>query len=331
MPLSDISEVEMAAADQKPVNSGFTAKSTAAEVIHGIDLSGKSVIVTGGYSGIGVETVAALAAAGAEIMVPARDVAKAKAALADVKGKIEIAAMDLGDLASVEKFARDFASGRKALHLLINNAGVMACPETRIGKDWELQFATNHIGHFALTAALLPLLRAATGARVVALSSTGHKISGIRWDDIHFRKGGYDKWVAYGQSKTANALFAVGLDRREKSNGVRAFSVHPGGIVTPLQRHLAKEEMIALGWLGPDGEVSEMAKAMFKTPEQGASTTVFAATSALLDGKGGVYCENGDIAVLAGPDAPRWAEVQPYACDDAEAERLWAETERMIA
>lgn len=321
----------MAAADQKQINSGFNAKSTAAEVIRGADLSGKSVVVTGGYSGIGIETVRALASAGASIVVPARDVAKAKDALAGLKGKIEIAAMDLGDLASVEKFARDYSAGRNALHLLINNAGVMACPETRIGKNWELQFATNHIGHFALTAALLPLLRAASGARVVALSSTGHKISPIRWDDIHFQKGGYDKWVAYGQSKTANALFAVGLDAREKSNGVRAFAVHPGGIVTPLQRHLAKEEMIALGWLGPDGEISEMAKAMFKTPEQGASTTVFAATSAILDGRGGVYCENCDIANLAGPDAPRWAEVQPYACDEAEAARLWTATERMIA
>lgn len=321
----------MAAADQKLINSGFTAKSTAAEVVKGVDLRGRSAIVTGGYSGIGVETVRALAHAGADITVPARDVAKAKAALADVKGSIAVAAMDLGDLASVEKFARDYAAGRKALHFLINNAGVMACPEARIGKNWELQFATNHIGHFVLTAALLPLLRAANGARVVALSSTGHKITDIRWDDIHFRKGGYDKWVAYGQSKTANALFAVGLDDREKGNGVRAFAVHPGGIMTPLQRHLKKEEMVAAGWIDETGEIAAAAKPIFKTPEQGAATAVWCATATTLDGNGGLFCEDCDVAELAGENEPRYRTVKAYAVDHASAARLWRETEAMIA
>lgn len=321
----------MAAADQKLINSGFTAKSTAAEVVKGLSLAGKNAVVTGGYSGIGVETVAALADAGADVMVPARDVAKAKAALADVKGKVAVAALDLGDLASVEKFARDYTSGQKALHLLINNAGVMACPETRIGKDWELQFATNHIGHFALTAALLPLLRAAKGARVVALSSTGHKISDIRWDDIHFRNGGYDKWVAYGQSKTANSLFAGGLDAREGENGIRAFAVHPGGIMTPLQRHLKKEEMIAAGWIDETGEVSAAAKPFFKTPEQGAATAVWCATASSLDGKGGLFCEDCDVAELAGANEPRHRTVKAYAVDPEGAARLWRETERMMA
>lgn len=317
--------------DQVPVNSPFHAKSTAAEVVKGVDLSGKFAIVTGGYSGIGVETVRALAGVGAEIMVPARDVARAKDALKPIPGKISVAAMDLSDLASVRKFAADMVAAGRPVHLLINNAGIMACPETRVGPGWELQFATNHIGHFALTNALAPLLRRAKGARVVALSSTGHKISPIRWGDIHFTKEPYQKWPAYGQSKTANALFARDLNRRLKNDGVEAFSVHPGGIVTPLQRHLEKEEMIALGWLGPDGEISPMAKALFKTPEQGASTTVFAATSALLAGKGGVYCEDCNIAALAGADAPRWAQVQPHACDNAQAERLWIETEAMVA
>jgi NAD(P)-dependent dehydrogenase (short-subunit alcohol dehydrogenase family) len=321
----------MAAADQRLINSGFTAKSTAAEVISGFDLTGKSAIVTGGYSGIGVETVRALASAGAEVTIPARDIAKAKDALSEVKGKISVAAMDLGDLASVEKFARDYASGRKALHLLINNAGVMACPETRIGCDWELQFATNHIGHFALTAALLPHLRAAKGARVVALSSTGHKITDIRWDDIHFRKGDYDKWVAYGQSKTANSLFAVGLDAREKANGVRAFAVHPGGIMTPLQRHLKKEEMVAAGWIDESGEVSAAAKPFFKSPEQGAATAVWCAAARTLDGKGGLFCEDCDVAELAGANEPRHRTVKTYAVDSESAVRLWRETERMIA
>ncbi len=317
--------------DQTPINSQFHAKSTALEVITGIDLAGKYAIVTGGYSGIGVETVKALASAGAEILIPARDIAKARDAVKGITGKISVAAMDLSDLASVRKFAGEAVTAGKPVHMLINNAGIMACPETRVGKGWELQFATNHIGHFVLTNALAPLLKKANGARVVCLSSTGHKLSAIRWDDIHFTKEPYNKWVAYGQSKTANALFARELNKRMKNDRVEAFAVHPGGIVTPLQRHLDREEMIALGWLGPNGEISEMAKAMFKTPEQGASTTVWAATSKLLDGKGGVYCEDCNIAKLAGPDAPRWAEVQPHAADDALADRLWIETEKMIA
>lgn len=316
--------------EQAPVNSPFHAKSTALEVVRGADLSGKYAIVTGGYSGIGVETVRALVAAGAEVLVPARDMAKAKDALKEFGAKVAVAAMDLSDLPSVRKFARDAVATGRAVHLLINNAGVMACPETRVGPGWELQFATNHIGHFALTNDLAPLLKKAKGARVICLSSTGHKISPIRWNDIHFTKEPYNKWTAYGQSKTANALFAVGLDARLKEDGVRAFAVHPGGIVTPLQRHLDREEMIALGWLGPDGELSEQAKKMFKTPEQGASTTVWAAVSPLLDGMGGVYCEDCNIAKLAGAESPRWADVQPYAVDGNEAARLWDETGRMI-
>ncbi len=312
---------------QKPIGSPFHAKSTAAEVIKGIDLSGTLAIVTGGYSGIGVETVRALAGAGAEINVPARDIAKAKDALKPIPGNIAVASMDL---ASVGKFAADVKASRKAVHLLINNAGVMACPEMRIGRGWELQFGTNHIGHFVLTNELAPLLKAAKGARVVALSSTGHKISPIRWHDIHFTKAPYDKWVAYGQSKTANALFAREADRRMKGDGVRAFAVHPGGIMTPLQRHLQLEEMVAAGWLDEKGEPSEMAKGLFKTPEQGASTTVWCATSSLLEGEGGVYCEDCNIAKLAGADAPRQAAVQPHAVDPAEAERLWRETEAMV-
>lgn len=317
--------------DQTPINSPFHAKSTAAEVIKGVDLSGKFALVTGGYSGIGLETVKALVSAGAEALVPARNVAKAEDALKALPGRISVAEMDLSDLASVRKFAAGVVGAGKPIHLLINNAGVMACPETRVGPGWELQFATNHIGHFVLTNALAPLLKKANGARVVCLSSTGHKISPIRWGDIHFIKEPYNKWTAYGQSKTANALFARDLNRRMKNDGVEAFAVHPGGISTPLQRHLTLDEMVAAGWLNEKGEPSEMAKAMFKTPEQGASTTLWAATSALLNGKGGVYCENCNIAKLAGPDAPRWAEVQPHACDDAEAARLWTETEKMIA
>lgn len=316
---------------QQPIKSPFHAKSTALEVVKGVDLSGKYAIVTGGYSGIGVETVRALVAAGAEVLVPARDIAKAKEALKEFGAKVAVAAMDLADLDSVRKFARETVAAGRPVHLLINNAGVMACPETRVGPGWELQFATNHIGHFVLTNELTPLLKKANGARVVCLSSTGHKLSPIRWGDIHFTKEPYNKWVAYGQSKTANSLFAVELDARMKADGVRAFAVHPGGINTPLQRHLQREEMVAMGWIKENGEPTEQALKMFKTPEEGASTTIWAAVSPMLDGMGGVYCENCDIAKLGGADSPRWAEIAPYAVDKAEAERLWRETEAMIA
>ena len=209
----------------------------------------------------------------------------------------------------------------------------MACPLTRVGPGWESQFGVNHMGHFALTTALLPLLERTPGARVVALSSTGHKITDIRWDDIQFERDAYNKWTAYGQAKTANALFANGLSRRLKGAGGSAFAVHPGGIFTPLQRHLPKEEMIALGWLGEDGEPSELAKAGFKSPEQGCSTTLWAATSPALAGKPGVYCEDCDIAAPTDPESPtaRYRGVNAHACSDESAERLWSISEALLA
>lgn len=315
---------------QKPVNSGYAARTLAAAILEGADLAGKTAIVTGGYSGIGLETTRALAGAGAQVIVPARSKDKAEAALKGVAGAVTLAEMDLVDLRSVERFARDFAKTGKALHLLINNAGIMACPETRVGPGWEAQFATNHLGHFALTRALIPSLEK-PGARVVALSSVAHKRSPIIWDDIHFRKNPYEKWIAYGQAKTANALFALGVDARLKDRGVRAFAVHPGGIMTPLQRHLPKEEMIALGWLDKDGEMSAQAASLFKTPEEGASTTVWCAVSGKLDGKGGVYCEDIDIAEIATDASPRYKHVAPWAVDEAAAERLWQVSEEMLA
>lgn len=316
---------------QKPVNSGYAAKTPAAAILEGVTLAGKTAIVTGGYSGIGLETTRALAGAGAEVIVPARSREKAKAALEGVAGAVTLAEMDLADLRSVDRFARDFSKAGKPLHLLINNAGIMACPETRVGPGWEAQFATNHLGHFALTKALIPSLEKAKAARVVALSSVAHKRSPIIWDDIHFRKNPYEKWIAYGQAKTANALFALGLDARLKDRGVRAFAVHPGGIMTPLQRHLPKEEMIALGWLDKNGEMSAQAASLFKTPEEGASTTVWCAISRKLDGKGGVYCEDLDIAEMATDASPRYKHVAPWAVDEDAAERLWKVTEEMLA
>lgn len=322
----------MSIADQKPINSGFHAKSTASEVIADINLDGKIAIVTGGYSGIGTETVRALASKGASVIVPVRSEGKARESLANVEGQVTTAPMDLADLSSVRKFAASFADEFDQLDILINNAGVMASPESRVGPGWESQFGICHMGHFALTTQLFPLLERTEGARTIALSSTAHKVSDVIWDDIQFEEIEYDKWQAYGQAKTANALFANALSRRVKNSGGLAFSVHPGGIFTPLQRHLPKEEMIALGWLGEDGEPSELAKAGFKNTEQGASTTVWAATSPALVGKPGVYCENADIAALTEADSAtsQYFGVDAHACSDESAERLWEISEVML-
>lgn len=320
----------MSAENQIPIGSGYGAKTPAAEIVDGVDLSDKHVIVTGGYSGIGLETVRALAGAGARVTVPARNRLKAKDNLAGVAGDVAIADMDLADIASVNAFAGEVIATGQALHILINNAGIMACPETRVGPGWESQFGVNHLGHMALALALLPALRQADGARVVALSSTAHIGGGILWDDPHFLKNAYDKWRAYSQAKTANALFALALDVRERDNAIRAFSVHPGGIFTPLQRHLPDEEMVALGWKNADGTMPPAIKALFKTPEQGASTSVWAATSSRLNGLGGVYCENCDIARMGDENSQRWEHVRPWACDDADAERLWDMSEKML-
>ena len=321
----------MAAQDQAPIGSGFHGKSTAAEVISGIDLSGKNAVVTGGYSGIGLETVRALASAGARVTVPARRLDTAEAALADVAGDIEIAAMDLADLASIEKFTREYDETGRGPDILINNAGIMACPLARVGPGWESQFGINHLGHMAMSLALAPAMQRTDGARLVALSSIGHARSGINWDDPNYTERPYDKWEAYGQAKTADALFALGVDRRGRDVGIRAFSVHPGGIFTPLQRHLPEEEMVALGWKAPDGTIPPMVQAMFKTPEQGASTTVWCATSPQLADRGGVYCEDCDIAQLATDESQRWEHVRTWACDDEGAERLWSLSEKMLA
>ena len=305
---------------QQPIGSGFGMRSTAAEVLERIDLSGRLAIVTGGYSGLGLETVRALSAAGATVIVPARRPEHAAEVL-DGVARVEVEALDLGDLDSVRGCAQRVLDGGRSVDILINNAAIMACPETRVGPGWEAQFATNHLGHFALANRLWPLLVADGGARVVALSSTGHKLSPIRFDDLQFETG-YEKWPAYGQAKTANSLFAVELDARGGDAGVRAFAAHPGGIMTPLQRHLSREEMIASGWIDEEGNTDER----FKTPEQGASTSTWAATSPALEGMGGVYCENCDIARATVPGSPtaRIEGVDAHAIDRDDAARLWA-------
>lgn len=321
----------MSARVQEKIGSGFEAKSEPAQILAGIDLSGAVAVVTGGYSGIGLETTRALAAAGVRVYVPMRDPAKAAANLADVSGDVKTLQMDLSDLDSVQGFVAELLEIESSLDLLINNAGIMACPETRVGKGWEAQFAVNHIGHFVLTNGLLPILLAADAPRVVCLSSIAHRRSDILWEDIHFHSTPYEKWTAYAQAKTANALFALGLDMKYCDQGLRAFSVHPGGILTPLQRHLPNEEMQALGWTDAEGNLSEQAAAMFKTPTQGCTTTLWAATSPRLADSGGLYCEDCDVANLAGEESPRYFDVAPWAASEEGAVRLWSLTEEMLA
>lgn len=299
---------------QHKIGSGFGHDSTADDVLQGIDLSGKLALVTGGYSGLGLETTRALAKAGAHVVVPARRPEAAKEALADIDN-VEVDELDLADLESVRSFSERFLASGRTIDLQIDNAAVMACPETRVGPGWEAQFATNHLGHFALVNRLWPAI-VDGGARVVSVSSSGHRRSDIRWDDLQFSQG-YDKWTAYGQAKTANALFAVQLDALGKDAGVLAFTLHPGGILTPLQRHLPREEMVAFGWIDEQGNPLNPG---FKTPEQGAATQVWAATSPQLEGEGGVFLEDCEVAELSTDDAPG---VRPYAVDPASAARLW--------
>jgi NAD(P)-dependent dehydrogenase (short-subunit alcohol dehydrogenase family) len=301
---------------QQPVDSGFGAHSTAADVLDGIDLSGRLAVVTGGHSGLGLATTRALAGAGAHVVVAARRRPAAEDAVKDVDGA-EVDELDLADLGSVASFAERFLATGRRIDLMIDNAGVMACPEIRVGPGWENQFATNHLGHFALVNRLWPAI-ADGGARVVSVSSNGHQLSGIRWDDVQFERG-YDKWQAYGQAKTANALFALHLDELGAPAGVRAFSLHPGTISTSLARHMSADELAEL----KKTIDASPTNTGWKTPEQGAATQVWAATSPRLDGLGGVYCEDCDIARPAEPGAVLGTGVASWAADPAEAERLW--------
>ncbi|CAN7616361.1 SDR family NAD(P)-dependent oxidoreductase [Agrobacterium tumefaciens] len=302
---------------QKPLGSGFGARTTTSDVLSGIDLTGKRAIVTGGHSGLGLETTRALAAAGADVIVGSRNPEAAQTATLDL-ANVAVDALDLSDLVSVDLFAKRVLASGQHIDIIVNNAGIMASPEKRVGPGWESQFATNHLGHFALTNLIWPLLEG--GARVVSVSSAGHHNSPIRWDDVQFTTG-YDKWLAYGQSKTANALFAVHLDRLGRDRGVRAFSLHPGKIFTPLQRHLTQGEMTEAGWLDENGAPADPT---FKTPAQGAATQVWAATSPQLDGLGGLYCEDCDVAMPAVAAGEPFIGVKAYATRADEAERLWS-------
>jgi NAD(P)-dependent dehydrogenase (short-subunit alcohol dehydrogenase family) len=306
------------------IKSPFGAYTDARDVVAGQDLTGVVAIVTGGATGIGIETARALAEAGAEVVIAVRKPDLAEAAVADIaktaRGKVSWSMLDLSSFKSIRAFAERW--GDRPLNLLINNAGVMACPLAYTEDGLEMQIGTNHFGHFLLSVLLAPNLVAGAKSgwtsRLVSLSSIGHRRAPVNFDDPNFRDRPYDKWEAYGQAKTANALFAVGFDKRFKDQGVRAFAVMPGGIMTPLQRHLPLEEQKAMGWIEDDGKVRDG----FKTPQQGASTSVWAAVGAELDDAGGLYLEDLAQAVPWSPEHP-WSGVMPYALDPQAADRLW--------
>lgn len=308
----------------------FGYRSTALEVVEGIDLTGKQAIVTGCYAGIGIETVRALASAGAEVTMACRDESKAERVASDLNAELgtEIvsAALDLGNIASVKAFVTSYSNSHNKLDILINNGAVMACPPEKTSNGFEMQFGVNHIGHFALTTGLLPLLKQAGSARVVCLSSTGHFLSPVVFDDIHFENRDYDPWSSYGQSKTACSLLAVGIQDRYQQDGIEAFAVHPGGIMTTLQRHMSEDDIQGRGWVDAEGNVNER----FKTVEQGASTSIYAATSPELTGKGGCYLEDCAIAevVESRPEMPKG--VMAYALDKQAATTLWEQSEAML-
>lgn len=295
---------------QRPVGSPFDATSTAEEVLTDVDLSGRRALVTGGYAGIGLALVRALAHAGAEVLAPARRPEAAREALADVPGAT-VAALDLADQHSVAALAADVD---RPIDLLVLNAGVMACPETRTPERWELQLATNHLGHFALVNRLLP--RLTSGGRVVSVSSLGHHHGGMHWEDPMFERG-YAKWRAYGQSKSANALLAVHL----AESGVPAYSLHPGAILTDLGKHLTEADLDDVLLTDAAGD---LVVPTFKSPEQGAATAAFAATSDLLADRAGAYLEDCEVAPLVEGDGLGDHGVRRWAVDPAEAARLWA-------
>ena len=307
--------------------SEFGFSSTTDDVIQGIDLSGVQAVVTGASAGLGVETSRCLAAAGAAVMMVARDPAKLEAAVVQVReavpaANIDTALLDLADLDSVRSGAADILARCPSIQLLINNAGVMACPLTRTAQGLEMQFGTNHVGHFLLTNLLAPALIAGAPSRVVNLSSAGHKFGAFNTEDPNYQQRDYEKWRAYGESKTANALFSVGLDQRLQAQGVRSLAVHPGVIMTELSRHMDQADFEAITRGRDPSELN------FKTVEQGSATSVWAATSPDLEGRGALYLEDCHIAEPAAPGDE--GGVEAYALDPAIADKLWQISEELV-
>lgn len=308
---------------QRPISSPFDAFATSGSVLSGIDLAGRTAIVTGGYSGLGLEMTRSLAKAGAHVIVPARSPAKAGIALAALSN-VEIAYVELAERESIHRFADGFLATGRSLDILIHSAGIMAPPLARDPVGNESQLAINHLAPFILTNRLAPALTSADSARVISMSSRAHRIAGVDFSDANFVRRSYDPWVAYGQSKTANALFAVELDRRAQSSGIRAFSVHPGSILTDLARNLTPAQIQAFGAYDESGGIRVDPLNDLKTIEQGAATALWCATSSLLAEEGGVYCEDCNIAPLRSFDDDRRSGVREWAADHDLARQLWA-------
>lgn len=306
----------------------FDTHSTADQVIEGISLKGKLAVVTGASSGLGIETCRVLAAAGATVLMVARDEEKLKAVAGDLQrqqpeAELLTQRMDLADLESVRNAATEILLYHSEIQLLINNAGVMACPLQRTAQGFEMQFGTNHLGHFLFTGLLSDALLDGAPGRVVNLSSAGHKFGAFNFEDPSYNHRAYDKWQAYGESKTANILFSVEMDQRTRERGVRAFAVHPGAIMTNLGRHMEEADLVALNERNPSSE-----KMVFKSVEQGAATTIWAATSPHLAGRGGIYLE--DCQIAAAVEKGKNVGVESYAVNPAAAERLWALSEELV-
>lgn len=317
------------------ISSRFGRHATAMEVLADQDLRGRTAIVTGGASGVGFEAARALASAGASVTIAARNLAAATAAAASINGslrepRVTVGELDLGDIASIRRFSDRW--GDEPLGILVNNAGVMASPEGTTKDGFEVHFGTNHLGHFLLAVLLTPALKRGAPSRMISLSSSGHMRSGIDFEDPHFRHRPYDPLLAYGQSKTANALFAVEFDRRHRTDGIRAFSVMPGMIRTNLLRHINTDELAEKFGLGQNASASaDAAEApSFRTPGQGAATIVWAAVSPDLDGVGGLYLQDCAEAPPFEPGMPRGQGVQPHALDPRSARALWELSEREL-
>ncbi|WP_375290740.1 SDR family NAD(P)-dependent oxidoreductase [Qipengyuania sp.] len=313
--------------------SDFGFESTADEVLADKDLTGRTVFVTGGYSGLGQETARAMAAKGAHVIIAGRDVTKLAAAGDEIAestgGKVDTLKVDLASLDSVRKAGEEARGRFDKIDILINNAGVMAAPKGTTADGFETQFGTNHLGHFMLTKELMPLVRKGSGQRIVNLSSRGHHLDRVHFDDPNFENRDYDPWLSYGQSKTANVLFAVGLEERFGSDGIHAYALHPGGIQTNLGRHMSQEDMANLRERArKNAEANGQKPQPFKTVPQGAATTCWVATSQDLEGRGGLYAEDCQVAEV--DDQSRVGGVRSYAVDKAEAERLWALSEELV-
>lgn len=326
---------------QHPIGSRFTAASTALAVVAGIDLTGRVAIVTGGHSGVGLETTRALRAAGAAVVVPVRDPEKGHARVSDIDD-IEVEQLDLADRDSVDAFADRFLASGRALDILVNSAGIMAVPLSRDSRGNELHLATNHLGHFRLVQQLWPALSRANGARVVNVSAWAHRLSPVVFDDPNFESREYEPFSGYGQSKTANILHAIGITARGADDGIEAFSVHPGSIITTnLSPWASIETHRAMGNVDENDQPVIDPENGKKTAEQGASTSVWAATEPRLAGLGGVYAENNEVSpiiALPDPDALQAqmaagstpVGVVPHAIDPDAADRLWSLSESLL-